>query len=255
MFLNAPLLFGKDNHNYITADGRIVSYLTNKWIMSHPQPDHGWTGAMWSSLKALEKMFGPRNQTSKSLVEGMEDVVIGNRASESEHGPRFWNKCAMEELWRIWPKEYAATVNRKINDRKDFQTISHLGMFMEDLGLGKNIAESGIMCHEVHTNSNADYKKSDFVKGICETWLRKSGVKTPDWLQVQGDGISDEYMTGEHSARGDLRWAWQAIQEAMWPKQSSFEISPFGDKYTTKLKLKMHGKKLCRRKVKVRVRF
>ena len=75
MFLNAPLRFGEGNYKYIASDGRIVSYLTNKWIMSHPQPSHGWTGAMWSSLKALEKMFGPRNQTSKSLVEGMEDFV------------------------------------------------------------------------------------------------------------------------------------------------------------------------------------
>ena len=105
------------------------------------------------------------------------------------------------------------------------------------------------------TQIKCGLQKIRFCKGICKRGFEKSGVKTPDWLQVQGDGISDEYMTGEHSARGDLRWAWQAIQEAMWPKQSSFEISPFGDKYTTKLKLKMHGKKLCRRKVKVRVRF
>jgi hypothetical protein len=246
MFLNAPLRFGEGNYKYIASDGRIVSYLTNKWIMSHPQPSNGWTGAMWSSLKALEKMFGPRNQKSYSLVEGMGDVLIGNRASESEHGPRFWNKCAMEELWRLWPKEYAATVNRKINDRKDFQTISHLGMFMEDLGLGKNIAESGIMCHEVHTNSNADYKKSDFVKGICKAWLGKDKMKKPDWLQVQGDGISDEYIFGEHRARGDLRWAWQAIQEEMWPKQSSFENSPFVDKGIT-MKLRRYGNTLCKR--------
>ena len=44
MFLNIPLRFGKGHNKYITDDGRIVSYLTNQWIMSHPQPEHGWPG-------------------------------------------------------------------------------------------------------------------------------------------------------------------------------------------------------------------
>ena len=73
----------------------------------------------------------------------MENITIGNRAAEKEHGPRFWNKCAMEELWRLWPEEFAATVKRTLNNKKDFQTITHLGMFMEDLGLGTNIVKEG----------------------------------------------------------------------------------------------------------------
>ena len=78
---------------------------------------------MWSSLRALEKIFGKRNKLSKSRVKGMENITIGNRAAEKEHGPRFWNKCAMEELWRLWPEEFAATVKRTLNNKKDFQTI------------------------------------------------------------------------------------------------------------------------------------
>jgi hypothetical protein len=52
---------------YITRDGRVKSYLNNQWIMVHPRPNHGWTGAMWSAFKSLENKFGPRNKMSKSL--------------------------------------------------------------------------------------------------------------------------------------------------------------------------------------------
>ena len=41
-------------------------------------------------------------------------------------------------------QEFAATVKRTLNNKKDFQTITHLGMFMEDLGLGTNIVKEGV---------------------------------------------------------------------------------------------------------------
>ena len=125
----------------------------------------------------------------------------------------------------------------------DFQTISHLANFLEDLGLGKNIAETGIICYEVHTNAE-NYKYDDFVTGICQQWKNRE----LDWLQVQGDGISDEYMTGKRSARGHIRWAWQAIMEAMWPKPSAVEIAPFGDEYFYKaLNMTEEGNLLCKK--------
>ena len=62
-------------------------------------------------------------------------------------------------------------------------------------------------------------------KCVCKTWK----MKKIDWLQVQGDGISDEYMSENRMAMGNLRWAWQCLTEAMWPKQSIYESIPFGD--------------------------
>ena len=111
---------------------------------------------------------------------------------------------------------------------------------MEDLGLGTNIVKEGSICHEVHTSSDTKYTK--FVGGICSTWKKKN----IDWLQVQGDGISDEYMESKRSARGHIRWAWQAIMDAMWPKQSMFENSPFGDEYYERLNMLEEGQKLCK---------
>ena len=96
----------------------------------------------------------------------MENVVIGKRGGESEHGPRLFNRCVFEEIWRLWPSEYAATVSNVIQQPQDFQIITHHGMFLEDLGIGVNIPISGIICNEVHTSSSYNY--NTFINKICK---------------------------------------------------------------------------------------
>jgi hypothetical protein len=239
IFLNAPLTF-KDNEKYITNDGRIVSYLNDRGIMDKMQSKNGWRGAIFSTIQALQNKFGIRHIKSNSLIKGMENIVIGKRGGESEHGPRLFNKCVFEEIWRLWPNEYGATVSRKSHTPKDFQIITHHGMFLEDLGLGKNIPTAGMICHEIHTLSSTNI--NFFINSVCKTWK----MKKIDWLQVQGDGISDEYMSENRMAMGNLRWAWQCLTEAMWPKQSIYEFIPFGDggEYNATY-MKKEGMKLC----------
>ena len=84
----------------------------------------------------------------------------------------------------------------------------------------------------------------DFVRAVC----LQTQKKRADWLQVQGDGISDEYIGESNEARGDIRFAWQAMSEAMWSTRSSAEINePFGgDNVYEKMALREHGEALCR---------
>ena len=239
IFLNRPLQLRK-NEDYITNDGKIVSYLNDKALVDKKKPVGGWKGAIWTTLRALEEKFGPRHSSSKSLVQGMENVLIGKRAGESEHAPRFFNKCVLAELWRVWPSNYAATVSHVQHTNDDFQIITHHGMFLEDLGLGKNIPQPDTICHEIHTLQLFNYE--NFLNRVCKFWKHKK----IDWLQVQGDGISDEYISGEHTAMGNLRWAWQALTEAMWPRPSKYEVSAFGGKYYQKDEMEKQGIQLCK---------
>ena len=95
-------------------------------------------------------------------------------------------------------------------------------MFLEDLGLGKNAAGAHIA---------ANHAKQ----------------KDVDWLQVQGNGISDEYIAETNEARGDLHFAWQALSRAMSPLRSPAEIDgPLGGDVVYKgMTLQKHGKALC----------
>ena len=239
MYLNKLPKF-QDNELYFTRDGRIVSYLDAK---IHTRPNDGWKGAMWSANKALEERFGVRDSKSKSLVEGMEEVVIGNRMGESLHSPRMFNTCGLKELWRLWPAAYAATVARKHQHPEDFFTQSHFGMFMEDVGFGKNVYKKA-NCYEVR-GSLTGY--NEFVSSICKAWggNRTQKKDRVDWLQLQGEGFSDEYVEGERSPRGDLRYAWQAIMEAMWTRPSEHETNHFGGQDYDAMDLKSQGIALC----------
>ena len=45
---------------------------------------------------------------------------------------------------------------------------------------------------------------------------------------------------------GNLRWAWQALTEAMWPKPSKYEVSTFGGESYQKDEMEKQGIKLCK---------
>jgi hypothetical protein len=203
---------------------------------------------MQSTNQALARRFGPRFSNSKSLVKGQEDQVIGKRRGEGTHTAYFWSRCVLEELYRLWPREYNNTirsVNTKNNvqHKTDFTVTTHAAMFLEDLGLGRNDAKVKITATH-HTNGGRCGANLDrFVRSICNHARRKD----VDWLQVQGDGVSDEYIAETNEARGDMRFAWQALSEAMWPKPSPAEkLTRFGgDGVYDGMQLQEHGNALC----------
>ena len=151
----------------------------------------------------------------------------------------------MQELWRRWPKEYSDTVKGVEDNVNDFAISAHVSMFMDELGFGINAGRNPSVT-EVHTNE--PFTKSQFVPLICDGWKSKRVA----WLQVQGDGISDEYHKTKwspnfrfRSPQGDVRWAWMAMTEKFWPSPSVHEKYPFGDSYYHDLKLADDGEKLC----------
>ena len=225
-YLNRRLSFHGDNTSYFTNDGRVVSHLGNGNVHAGiAQKQHGYEGAMWSANRALAKHFGPRLPCSHSLVKGLEDEVVGIRRGESVHTPYLWPRCVLEELYRLWPGEYNSTIRSKntknnVQHHEDFSVTTHAGMFLEDLGLGKNVARAHIASN-FHTNGGRGSKLANFVQSVCN----HAHQKDVDWLQVQGNGISDEYIAETNEARGDIRFAWQALSEAMWPLQSAAEIN------------------------------
>ena len=153
----------------------------------------------------------------------------------------------MQELWRRWPKEYNDTVKGVADNAADFSISAHVSMFMDELGFGIN-ARTNPSVAEVHTNE--PFTKSEFVPIVCDGWKSKRVT----WLQVQGDGISDEYHKKKwppwqdlpiRSPQGDIRWAWMAMTEKFWPTPSVHEKYPFGDSYYHDLKLAEDGEKIC----------
>jgi hypothetical protein len=251
MFLNKPLSFHGELESYFTKDGRVVSHLNRDGGIhsSDIQSKSGYTGAMWSANNALAKRFGPRTSSSRSLVEGLEHELIGRRHGESAHHVYLWPRCVLDELYMLWEGEYNDTIRSRFSEInaqhfKDLSLTTHAGMFLEDLGLGKNDLRLPHMA-EWHTNSQGGGgpRLEDFVRSVCLQVQKK----VVDWLQVQGDGISDEYIGETNEARGDIRFAWQAMSEAMWPKRSDAEIEvPFGgDNVYAGMALREHGEALC----------
>ena len=160
--------------------------------------------------------------------------------------PYLWPRCVLEELYRLWPGEYNDTIRSKstknnVQHYKDFFGNHARGNVPEDLGLGKNIAQAHITTN-FHTNGESS-NAMEFVQSVCN----HADKKDIDWLQVQGNGISDEYIAETNEARGDLRFAWQALSEAMWPLPSAAEVDiPFGgDRVYEGMALLKHGKAMC----------
>jgi len=247
MFLTRPL--SNKYHDWVTESGLIVSHETRTGLMNPDAgyPGNGYLGAMWNTGMAMRKVFGKRSTSSTCLVKGMEDVVIGSRSGEEKHGPRLFNRCALQELWRRWPRKYAETVKTVEQEESNFDLKAHHNMFMDELGFGINVAETPNVV-EVHTNQ--PYPSSSFVHLVCSGW------KDPRkfWVQVQGDGISDEYHKKKwpwwkdlpiRSPQGDVRWAWMAMAEKFWKFPSVHEVDHFGDKVYDDLKLSEDGERLC----------
>ena len=250
IYLNRPLSFHGEDESYFTKDGRAVSHLTHGGVHEAlAQPKNGYTGAMWSTNNALAKRFGNRGRTSRSLVSGLEHEVIGLRRGEGRHTVYWLSRCVLDTLYKLWGREYNDTIRskhtaNKVQHSKDMSMTTHAAMFLEDLGLAKNVPRASHMAGW-HTNSQGGTGPGleGFVQSVCyQAWK-----KTADWLQVQGDGISDEYIGETSEARGDLRFAWQSLSEYMWPVRSAAEIdAPFGSDNVYKgMALREHGEDMC----------
>ena len=99
----------------------------------------------------------------------------------------------------------------------------------------------------------------DATRKICDAWQagRQKGVKADSmkhaqhmWLQVQGNGVCDEYFFGTedrpwNTPRGDYRYMWMALQEAMYPEPTAAENMPFGDEVYRELGLRKAGERMC----------
>ena len=110
-------------------------------------------------------------------------------------------------------------------------------MFMEELGVAVNrgkSAHSPVL--NIQTSASKPRLEGDwgFLTQICYAWQAKihglSRGEKFDWISVHGPGITDASPTKKSFvARGDLRYAWQALVEFMWPNPSDAEIaSPLG---------------------------
>lgn len=238
IYLARPLDFRSRNELYINEDGMVVSWMNRVSFETFERPpDNGYQGAMWTSVKMLEKKFGKRGSSSaRSLVQGMENVVIGFRGGEGQHGPRILNKCILNRLWELWPDLLNSTVGTNCQEKSDVHMTTLSAGFMEDLGFGiNNPDEYKSPIFEYHTVKSSTV--DDLVSEICWKWKHPS----KDWLQVQGYGISDEYG----SPMGDVRFAWAALSQMMWPTASVYETNAFGDTVLEALKLREAGEALC----------
>ena len=238
IYLAKPVDFRSKAEFYFNKDGLVVSWMNRFLFETYTRrPDNGYQGAMWTSVKMLEKKFGQRGSSSaKSLVQGMENVVIGLRGAEGQHGPRIFNKCILNRLWELWPDVYNSTVNTNCQENTDVHVITLSAGYMEDLGFAINNPDPDKSpVFEYHTSMSTTVH--ELVSEICWKWKHPS----KDWLQVQGYGISDEYG----SPMGDVRWAWAALSHTMWPSPSVYETNAYGDSVLEALKLGEAGDDLC----------
>ena len=208
IFLNRPF----DMSQFITNDGRIRSHLSRgfwSWEMAPKYHDSmsGYEGAGLTAIKLEEGRFGPRPHGSPAMY------------AEGLHCPKFLNTCVLSEITRLWSDVYAETVKRRYQAAQDSSILVHHAMYLEDLGLGVNDpSKPASFTKLVHTHiatNGVDMTVAEFLCTLCNNRAQ--------WLQIQGYGISDEYVSERGIVRGDLARTWWQYLAAKFPVPSIYE--------------------------------
>jgi hypothetical protein len=236
MFLNRPL----DMDNWINKDtGHVYSRMSGAygaepvWGCS-PKPTDGWQGAIYTTHAAVREMFGDRGPGEP------------RRRGESLHAPRLHNTCMSQQISQIWKEGYKQTTSRYEQAPEDLQMLTHHALMMALLQFGRNVEEEDNVIDENHLGVWTD-AKTDVAQHFCGHWHNR----TTEWIQVQGDGVSDEYLEEGRRANGEEAYVWKALQAAFWPVPTEYEdykdgsTDVFKDPVVERMGLREVGLRLC----------
>ena len=198
-YLTAPL----DSENFFTPDGRMISYLTTAYkpftdaTAQKAETGNGYTGAMRSSLKLLHLRFGKKE-----------------RHAEGAHNPKMFNTCVNAEMVRLWPEHFLATSKREHQHPEDVSMTVLAPMYMMDVGLAKNEMRVAVAAAAGFGTKSNDQFVND---------LHQCGRTARQFIQVQGVGISDEYISEGLPPRGGRHMKYKAWLAWAFPCASAYE--------------------------------